>query len=724
MHKQRILRLVQLFILVTLGVFLFWSSLAMLSTHAQGAVGEWQRADLYGAQMNFENLLISDEGDLYTCLSGVGYEVYQLAKGSSQWVHMASTGDGNCSDMVIDNVNNLLYRIGGKPDRRLWRSDNEGLSWVSLFEPTSPWNFKLVALDSTTPTILHVVAKSYSSDQGRMYRSEDAGDSWSPVELSMDGGTTYTQVLNTLIRKIAVDPTDGRYVYIFAVGEDPSAEDGLYRSIDGGQTYIRLLTSTDSTVGVAVNMTGTLFASYSGSLWRSADHGDSWQELTDAQANCNDPNADYFGFHPVLTRTVFAGREDGFACRSDDEGDTWIQTDHDIPLMDPTDPSTWFVAHLPGAWKSVNAGLDWTEVNTGLAEISIRRIAADRNNPQARYWVMAGNGVGFTQDGGKTWTFPLYISGDPLPGIDAYDLGGGDVVLHPTDPDRVYLVRGNQLYRYDSWQPDPSEVIDTNSAAPDLEAQTMALDLTDPLTGYLAASDAGGGVYKTTDGGDTWQITSLAGQVRSLLLITHTQGISIYAGTFEDDGTPGRIYRSTNGGDSWTLLKEFDGLTVIVMAADPLDPHHLFAGTAGDTGTYPDAFLYQSFDGAETWQKSSYGQFLAGCGDWTADIAIDPRNPKHVFMANINNGNICQSTTSGQTWEPYFIWAQQRGIGRAQVVHIHRQPLNIVGMGGQSAIQATDGSTQSIFYLGTSNGVYSKILSDSYYYLPVVFKDD
>jgi hypothetical protein len=160
------------------------------------------------------------------------------------------------------------------------------------------------------------------------------------------------------------------------------------------------------------------------------------------------------------------------------------------------------------------------------------------------------------------------------------------------------------------------------------------------------------------------------------------------------------------------------------MAVDPLDSQHLFAGTAGDSGIYPDAFLYQSFDGGETWQKSSYGQFLPGCGDWTADIAVDPRNPKHIFVANINNGNICQSTTSGQNWQPYFIWAQQRGIGRAQVVHIHRQPLNIVGLGRQLAVQATDGSTQSIFYLGTSSGVYSQTLTENSYYLPVIFKGD
>lgn len=216
MNKRCTLQLVQLCVLVTLGVFLFWSSLSVLSTYAQGSVGGWQRADLYGADINFDNLLISKEGDLYTCLSGVGYEVYQLAKGSSQWVHMASTGDGNCSDMVVDDTNNFLYRIGGKPDRNLWRSDNEGLSWVSLFEPTSPWNFKLVALDPITPTILHVVAKTYSSDQGRMYRSADGGNSWDPVEFSLDNGATYTQVLNTLIQKIAIDPSDSRYMYVFA----------------------------------------------------------------------------------------------------------------------------------------------------------------------------------------------------------------------------------------------------------------------------------------------------------------------------------------------------------------------------------------------------------------------------------------------------------------------------------------------------------------------------
>lgn len=58
-RRRAILRLIPFCVLVTLGIFLFWSSLAVLLTYAQGSGDDWQRADLYRAEINFDNLLIS-----------------------------------------------------------------------------------------------------------------------------------------------------------------------------------------------------------------------------------------------------------------------------------------------------------------------------------------------------------------------------------------------------------------------------------------------------------------------------------------------------------------------------------------------------------------------------------------------------------------------------------------------------------------------------------------
>ena len=125
------------------------------------------------------------------------------------------------------------------------------------------------------------------------------------------------------IDQIAIDPTDSRYIYL-AVGREPEDEQGIYRSSDGGQSYTRLVTFTEeSRVAVAVSYSGTLFATFDDTLWRSYDHGDSWQELPNARDFCGEGGASYIGFHPTVSQTLFLGYEADFACRSDDEGLSW-----------------------------------------------------------------------------------------------------------------------------------------------------------------------------------------------------------------------------------------------------------------------------------------------------------------------------------------------------------------------------------------------------------------
>jgi hypothetical protein len=451
-----------------------------------------------------------------------------------------------------------------------------------------------MTIDPVSPTILYVTAKTVDPDQARLYRFENSGQSWQRSQFSPDGGATYTDTLDAFIRQIAIDPSDNNYVYLMVENQD-SNDQGLYRSMDHGFHYSRIVSfPPDGRVAVGVSMSGTVFASFDGGLWRSGDHGDTWTGPLNTEPDCEgEPDAHYIGFHP-------------------------------------------------------------------------------------------------------------------------------------TNPNTVYLTQRNQLYQFNGWQTTSVNTTTINPVYPDLQAHQLVFDPTDPLTGYLAASHDGSGLYKTTDGGSTWTPTSLTNvPIRSLLLVTHTHGVTLYAGTIEGDGLPGRIYRSLNNGTSWEILEEFPDLSITVLEVVPDDPQHLFAGTAGSTGQYPDSFLFQSRDAGETWAKSDFGQYLPGCGDWTADIAVDPRNTDHVFVANANNGNMCHSVDGGQSWvAPYYIWVLSRGIGKASVVHIHRLPLVIVPdwPASNSSIQAQTVTTQSLLYMGTNSGVYRRILEDSYYYFPVIMK--
>jgi hypothetical protein len=100
-------------------------------------------------------------------------------------------------------------------------------------------------------------------------------------------------------------------------------------------------------------------------------------------------------------------------------------------------------------------------------------------------------------------------------------------------------------------------------------------------------------------------------------------------------------------------------------------------------------------------------------------LPIDPKNPDHVYFAHATNGNICYSQDGGQTWQlPLFIWAQEWGIGRAEAVDINNLPPGGSGL----SVQAGETVTQSLMYMGTTSGVYSRILEQRTVYLPIILK--
>jgi photosystem II stability/assembly factor-like uncharacterized protein len=502
-------------------------------------------------------------------------------------------------------------------------------------------------------------------------------------------------------------------------------------------------------MGVSASSTGTVFAIYNGRLHRSINHGQVWQTLipTTTAVDCysEDDGPYRLSFHPTLSRTLFVDMGWGTICRSDDEGDSWTVPNTyslwSLPVIDPTDLLTWFIASDPGVWKTPDGGNYWSDFNEGLSEVSVRRISADPGNPD-RYWVMTGNGVGFTEDGGETWKFPLANGDQTFEGIDEYILAsaGGRVVFHPTIQNRVYMAQIDYLYIFDDWSTSPgwgnwtitpTHVVTINPTK-DPRAQDLVLDPTNPLTGYLAAGKRGidpadgDGVYKTTDGGLNWNTTSLTNlPVRSLALVTHTSGVTLYAGTMFADGVSGAIYKSTDDGGSWQIVKDVSGNSITTLAVDWRKPQRVFAGMAGNTGDVTDSFLYISQDGGQSWELADFGQNQQGCGGWVGNVVIDPKNPDHVYFAHATNGNICYSLDGGQTWEwPLFIWAQQWGIGRVEVVDINNLPQGGSPIQTGLSVQAGDTVTQSLMYMGATSGVYSRILVDSgeSIYLPVILK--
>ncbi|MXV94414.1 MAG: hypothetical protein F4Z92_00715, partial [Gemmatimonadetes bacterium] len=184
-------------------------------------------------------------------------------------------------------------------------------------------------------------------------------------------------------------------------------------------------------------------------------------------------------------------------------------------------------------------------------------------------------------------------------------------------------------------------------------------------TFYVAA--AAGGISKTTNNGITFRSIFNDPRVVSMgdLAIAPGDPSQIWAGTGEEDSrnsiSPGGgIFKSTDGGDSW----EFKGLreTQVIgrIVVHPLDPDIVFVAALGHIwGANPERGLYRTTDGGETWELVKHISDKAGF----VDVAFRPGDPGTLFAASwervrgpwfLNSGGpgsaLWKSTDGGSTW--------------------------------------------------------------------------
>ena len=155
-------------------------------------------------------------------------------------------------------------------------------------------------------------------------------------------------------------------------------------------------------------------------------------------------------------------------------------------------------------------------------------------------------------------------------------------------------------------------------------------------TFYVAA--AAGGVWKTTNNGITFRSILNESRVAAMgdLAIAPSDPSQIWAGTGEEDSrnsiSPGGgIFKSTDGGDSWEFKGLRDTQAIGRIVVHPLDPDIVFVAALGHIwGANPERGLYRTTDGGETWELVKFISDRAGF----VDVAFRPGDPNTVFAAS------------------------------------------------------------------------------------------
>ncbi|MEJ2399968.1 MAG: hypothetical protein P8Y52_01130 [Xanthomonadales bacterium] len=273
-----------------------------------------------------------------------------------------------------------------------------------------------------------------------------------------------------------------------------------------------------------------------------------------------------------------------------------------------------------GVWKTENAGRTWENLSDGFFEVgTIGAIAVSESDPNVIYvgtgeapirgvTTSHGDGMWKSTDGGRTWAhIGLENSGQIA-----------NVRIHPSDPDVAWVGVQGQI-----WGPNEER-----------------------------------GVFRTRDGGATWEhVLKIGPQTgASDLRLDPTNPRILYAAMWNhgrkpwyihSGGTDGGIYKSTDSGDTWTKLTgglpEMVGkVAVDISASQPQRVYALLEAEPGQGG------LWRSDDGGATWRQMNGHRVLHSRAWYYIHLAADPVDPDTVYVLNVP---LMKSIDGGRTFE-------------------------------------------------------------------------
>ncbi|MFN8581298.1 MAG: hypothetical protein U0163_10020 [Gemmatimonadaceae bacterium] len=345
------------------------------------------------------------------------------------WRHIGPASFGG----RIDDIEAVPSRPGtifvGSAGGGVFRSRNNGVTWDPVFDKAGgSVSIGDIAIAPSDPNVIWVGTGEANSRQSStwgdgVYRSLDGGDTWTPMGLRDSHH----------VGRIVIHPRDPNTLFVAAVGHlwGPNAERGLYRTRDAGRTWQRVLYVDDNTgaIDVALDADGrTVYAAMyqrqrrgfgfvgggAGSgLYRSLDGGDSWERLTKGLPS-GPTGRIGIAIAPSQSNIVYAIIENrrGGVFRSEDRGATWTRMNGLDPRpmyysnvrVDPLHPDhVWVVAS--NLHKSIDGGKTFTTDGTGdRIHVDHHALWIDPNDPDH---MLLGNdgGLYFSYDGSRHWDF-------------------------------------------------------------------------------------------------------------------------------------------------------------------------------------------------------------------------------------------------------------------------------------------------------------------------------
>ena len=332
----------------------------------------------------------------------------------------------------------------------------------------------------------------------------------------------------------------------------------------------------------------------------------------------------------------------------------------------PGEPTTFYFGSVGGGvWKTTNSGRTWTPVFDSEPIASVGAIGVAPSDPSVIYvgtgeadmrsQISYGNGMYRSSDAGRTWT---HVGLEGTRQI-------GRVIVDPKNPSVVFVA----------------------------------------ALGHAYGANPERGVFRTRDGGKTWQkVLFKSDDVGAIDLQFDPQNSQIIYATLWNTRRPpwsiyppsygpgGGIFKSTDGGDTWQPLTNgmpVEGLGRIGLAVAPMNSSRIYAIVDAKAGG-----LYRSDDAGATWSLISKDTRIWGRGWYFCKVAVDPKNAEIVYVSNTS---LYRSTDAGKTWTA--IKGAPGGDDYHQLWIYPEDPRRMILGSDQGAIVTEDGAqTWSSWY--------------------------
>lgn len=607
------------------------------------------------------------------------------------WEKTNGPQGGKTLIIAVDQIDSNVLYTGVYPitdnalfpyDGGVYKSFDGGLTWIDKSKGLDNKEIWSVKIDPSNHNIIYA-----GSNDGDIYKSEDAGENWRKVKdkgqpfetifsleidqtdhnivlagsrygiiyRTVDGGNTWTTINNAngldtdgVISSIHISPHNHNLVLAtsgFMDVWDLDSRHGVFKSEDNGQTW-RPLTNglggnvnfgdtafhpTDSNVIYAVN---GLISEDNAGLFRSDNLGETWSNVYPGVRLSS------IEINPLNPNIIYLGGESMEVLKSTDGGNNWDYITSGVLgpdnggsfitglTLDTQDPDRIFIAsYAAGNYRSLDGGANWEEINDQIRASYTKALATDYSSSLGVYASSFTNGLHLI-NGGLDW--------ERIRNVGSGINGFARLITSRSDPNLMYGI-GDFILSSDKTITEEFRVSydqgrNWQIITLPLKESTLISVVRDPTRSKVMSQ--GIDVFSP---GET-QIKSSNAHVFSAVIDPTNSNIA-YAGTID-----GGIFKTIDKGVTWVQKNNGLGVNKNIRSIN-INPStgRVYAGAVGD-----DAELFYSDDQGENWQKLN--DDLTFTTIWGhSQLQIDPTDKNTVYAGTWGGGTF-KTTNGGTSW--------------------------------------------------------------------------